>query len=389
MLSNGAIFSAMNKLPKNILSEFQLSDDILYLNHAAISPWPVRAKNAVIQFSEENVIQGSKNYLEWVDTELSLRRRLQQLINADSTEDIALLKCTSEALSVVAFGLGWNPGDNIVTASGEFPSNRVVWEALSSKGVELRKIDIYKTDPEQALFDAVDKRTRLIAISSVQYSTGFRLNLKRIGEFCQKNAILFCIDAIQSIGALQFDVQETQADFVMADGHKWMLGPEGVALFYCRPELREKLTLHQYGWHMTDAFIEYDKEEWHPAKTARRFECGSPNMLGIHALNTSLSVLLETGMHMVEEMVLDNSQYLFDLIQDSKKLELLTNSYPGRFSGIVTFCHRFIDNEKLFSVLTENGVMCAQRGGGIRFSPHFYTPKDKIERAIQIAETAP
>ena len=379
---------AMNISKNNITPEFHLHDDILYLNHAAISPWPERTKRAVINFSEENVTQGSKNYLKWLNIETELRSHLQQLINANSPDDIALLKSTSEALSVVAFGLEWKSGDNIVTVSGEFPSNRVVWEALSPRGVELRKVDVFTNDPEQALFDQVDERTRLIAISSVQYATGFQLNLKRIGEFCQKNNILFCVDAIQSIGAIQFDVQEIQADFVMADGHKWMLGPEGVALFYCRPELREKLSLHQYGWHMTDAFIEYDKEEWQPAHTARRFECGSPNMLGIHALNASLSVLLEIGMETVEKKVLENSQYLFDCINDSKQLELLTDANPGRFAGIAIFRHRDMENDRLFSVLTEKGVMCAQRGGGVRFSPHFYTPKEKIEQAVRIAATA-
>lgn len=378
----------MNINEQNLAEEFPLREDISYLNHAAIAPWPSRTKNAVTQFAQENVNQGSMNYLQWVEVEAQLKERLQKLINADSADDIALLKNTSEALSVVAFGLDWSDGDNIVSASGEFPSNRVVWEALSAKGVKLRKVDISSTDPEQALFDQVDKHTRLIAISSVQYATGFQLDLKRIGEFCQTNNILFCVDAIQSIGALQFDVKEIQADFVMADGHKWMLGPEGIALFYCRPELREKLALHQYGWHMTDAFIEYDKEEWQPANTARRFECGSPNMLGIHALNASLSVLLETGMSVIEKMVLDNSQHLFDLINNSEQLELLTDTKPGRFSGIVTFRHCNVSNEKLFSVLTENGVMCAQRGGGIRFSPHFYTPKYKIEQAIKTAEAA-
>lgn len=368
--------------------EFPQSDDIIYLNHAAISPWPVRAKNAVDQFTEENVVQGSKNYLHWIDVETQLRHGLQQIINANSADDIALLKNTSEALSVVAFGLDWKIGDNIVSISAEFPSNRVVWEALSTKGVELRKTDINCVDPEQALFDQVDNHTRLISISSVQYATGFYLNLKRIGEFCQKNNILFCVDAIQSIGALQFDVQEIKADFVMADGHKWMMGPEGVALFYCRPELREKLTLHQFGWHMTDVFTEFDKEEWKPASTARRFECGSPNMLGIHALNASLSLLLEIGMPAIEERVLNNSEYLFDCINNEKQLELLTDNKPGRSSGIVTFRHRSIDNDKLFSVLTENGVMCAQRGGGIRFSPHFYTPKEKINQAVTIAAAA-
>lgn len=381
----------MTNIKKNTkpdIAEFPLRDDIIYLNHAAISPWPSRAVNAVTQFAQENAAQGSKSYPQWINTETQLRQQLQQLINADSPNDIALLKNTSEALSVVAFGLDWHAGDNIVSAAGEFPSNRVVWEALSTKGVTLRKININCNEPEQALFDQVDAHTRLIAISSVQYATGFQLDLVRIGEFCQANNILFCVDAIQSIGALQFDVKEIQADFVMADGHKWMLGPEGVALFYCRPERREQLTLHQFGWHMTDAFIEYDKEDWKPADTARRFECGSPNMLGIHALNASLSVLLDKGMSSIEKSVLDNTRYIFDCINSQPSLELLSNTQEGRYSGIVTFRHRNVDNQALFSQLTENGVMCAQRGGGIRFSPHFYTPREKMQQAVEMAAAA-
>ena len=139
---------------------------------------------------------------------------------------------------------------------------------------------------------------------------------------------------------------------------------------------------------MTDAFIEFDKEEWKPADSARRFECGSPNMLGIHALNASLSVLKEIGMHTIEAMVLANTQYLIDAINNTEQLELLTDTREGRISGIVTFRHRGIDNNRLFSVLTENGVMCAQRGGGIRFSPHFYTPREKIQRALEITVAA-
>lgn len=372
----------------DLTREFPLLEDIIYLNHAAVSPWPARTENAVNLFAHENVTQGSKSYPHWITVESQLREKLAYLINANSADDIALLKNTSEALSVVAFGLDWYSGDNIVSIAGEFPSNRVVWEALSTKGVELRKSNILCGDPEQAIFDQVDNHTRLISVSSVQYSTGFQLDLVRIGQFCQQNNILFCVDAIQSIGAMQFDVQTIQADFVMADGHKWMLGPEGLALFYCRPALREKLTLHQFGWHMTDAFIDFEKEEWKPADSARRFECGSPNMLGIHALNASLSVLLDMGMQTVETMVLANSRYLFECINRSEQLELLTDTRAGRVSGIVTFHHRHIDNDRLFSVLTEKGVMCAQRGGGIRFSPHFYTPREKIRQAIDIAAFA-
>lgn len=378
----------MGKHSVHLKQEFPLDEEIIYLNHAAITPWPVRTVETVKRFAEENAAQGSKNYLRWLEVESLLREQLKTLINAPAADDIAILKNTSEALSVVAFGLDWKAGDNIVCFSDEFPSNRVVWEALKPQGVELRQANITEdTAPEDALFNLVDKHTKLIAISSVQYATGLRVDLNRIGQFCQQNNILFCVDAIQSIGALQFDVQQLQADFVMADGHKWMLGPEGVALFYCREELRDKLKLNQYGWHMTDAYVDFNRQDWQPAASARRFECGSPNMLGIHALSASLSLLLDVGMAAVEKTVLANSRYMFDLINNNSQLELLTDTRPGRYSAMATFRHHRVDNDELFSTLTKKGVMCAQRGGGIRFSPHFYTPREKIRQAIELAAT--
>lgn len=372
-----------------IESEFCLASDILYLNHAAIAPWPKRSVEAVTSFALENAHLGSKNYPAWIGIESELREIMRQLINAPSSNDIALLKNTSEALSVVAFGLDWSNGDNIVSTDQEFPSNRVVWQALQDQGVELRQASLDSgQSPEDSIFNKTDKNTKLITVSSIQYGTGLQLNLELIGQFCSDHNILFCVDAIQSVGAVQFDAQAIHADFVMADGHKWMLGPEGVALFYCRAELREKLRLFQYGWHMTDAFVDYNRHEWKPADSSRRFECGSPNMLGIHALAASLSLLHEFGMSNVENCVLNNTQTLFNEINARSELELLTNSAPDRFGGIVTFRHRSLSNEQLFNHLTESGVMCAQRGGGIRFSPHFYTPEEKILRAVEIAATA-
>jgi selenocysteine lyase/cysteine desulfurase len=376
-------------MTKNLSDEFSLREDILYLNHAAVAPWPRRTVEAVKEFAEENGAQGSKAYLQWLAVESNLRTQLQQLINAPSSDDIALLKNTSEALSVVAFGLPWQTGDNIVTSNEEFPSNRVVWEALREQGVELRQADLHGADtPEDALFARVDARTRLMSVSSIQYASGLRLDLEKLGRFCRKHGILFCIDAIQSIGAVRFDVQAAQADFVMADGHKWMLGPEGLALFYCRAELRDQLRLNQYGWHMTDSFTNFDRNTWAPAPSARRFECGSPNMLGIHALSASVSLLLETGMERVEAAVIDNARTLHDAIAASPNLELLSDTTPGRFGGIVTFRHRTLDNQRLFDHLTQNGVMCALRGGGVRFSPHFYTPREQLLRAVELADQA-
>ncbi|KPJ90757.1 MAG: class V aminotransferase, partial [Gammaproteobacteria bacterium SG8_15] len=217
-------------------TEFDIDENIIYLNHAAVSPWPVRTRNAVIQFAEENYRSGSLNYLQWIETETELRRKLQRLINAPSYEDVALVKNTSEALSMVAYGIQWQRGDNIAITNQEFPSNHIVWESLQSQGVELRLADISdcaNATAEQRIMDCCNQRTRLVSVSSVQYASGLKLDLSQIGRFCKSQAILFCVDAIQSVGALSFDIQECQADFAMADGHKWMLGPEGLGFFYC------------------------------------------------------------------------------------------------------------------------------------------------------------
>ncbi|MEN8218437.1 MAG: aminotransferase class V-fold PLP-dependent enzyme [Pseudomonadota bacterium] len=199
--------------------EFSINDDIIYLNHAAVSPWPTRTAAAVQRFAIENMAQGAKNYPRWENKAHFLREQLRDLLNAPAASDIALLKNTSEALSVVAYGLTWQNCDNIIVTDQEFPYNRIVWESLQNQGVTVRQADISKTsDPEASLFASVDEHTRLIAISAVQYASGFRMDLAKIGAFCQDNNILFCVDAIQSLGALQFDVQTIHADFVMADG---------------------------------------------------------------------------------------------------------------------------------------------------------------------------
>ena len=221
---------------------FDLCQDIVYLNHAAVAPWPRAASEAVTAFAAENAHRGAASYPAWLEMEASLRERLRTLINAPASDDIALLKSTSEGLSFIAQGLPWEAGDNIVIPAAEFPSNRMVWQTLEALGVQLREIDIITAeDPEAALIAAMDERTRLLSCSSVQYAYGLRLDLARIGEACRDSDTLFCVDAIQSLGALRFDLEEIGADFVVADGHKWMTGPEGLALFYCKPDLRERL----------------------------------------------------------------------------------------------------------------------------------------------------
>lgn len=365
--------------------EFEQQRDLIYLNHAAVAPWPRRTAHAVQAFAQENVEHGPYYYAKWLEKLGLLREQGRQLLNARSTDEIALVKNTSEALSFVAYGINWSNGDNIVSSNEEFPSNRIPWQSLAEAGVEFREADLLSApSPEETLFQLVDRKTRMLTISSVQFASGIRVNLQLIGEFCKERNILFCIDAIQSLGALEFDVEACQADFVMADGHKWMLGPEGLGIFYINQNSGEHLKPSQYGWHMIDNSNNYENEPWQIAKSARRFECGSSNMVGAYALSASLSLLLETGIQTVESHILDRSTYLIDLIDKKSELELLSPKDKKLRSGIVLFRHRQQENDKLFARLRSNRVSCAKRGRGIRFSPHFYNTFNQLEIAINL-----
>lgn len=364
--------------------EFPQDGDICYLNHAAVAPWPQRSADAVIAFARENVQRGASDYPRWVQLEHRLRGQFQTLLNAPGKGDIALVKNTSEALSLVAIGLEWSEGDEVLLSDQEFPSNRIPWQALEPRGVRVHQISLSGNDPEAALIAAMGPRTRLLSISSVQYASGLRMDLQRLGAACRERNILFCVDAIQSLGALPIDVSAIDCDFLMADGHKWLLGPEGLGVFYCRREVRDQLQLTQFGWHMVEALGDYDREDWIPASTARRFEPGSPNTLAQHALSASLELLLEVGMERIQQALQQRTAYLLQSIGKLPGAQLLSPQAPERRGGIVTFTFQGVDNTWLHQQLMQAGVICAARGGGIRWSPHFYTPQDVLDRALKI-----
>ncbi|UVE19253.1 aminotransferase class V-fold PLP-dependent enzyme [Pseudomonas sp. LS44] len=365
-------------------NEFTQASGLRYLNHAAVAPWPRRAAEAVARFAEENVSIGARDYPNWLILENTLRDRLKRLLNAPSRDDIALVKNTSEALSFVAFGLDWKAGDQIVISNEEFPSNRIVWEALKPLGVEVKQVDLSGDDPEGALLAACGPRTRLMSISAVQYASGLRLELERLGHGCQQRGVLFCVDAIQQLGALPFDAQACACAFAMADGHKWMLGPEGLGVFYCRSDLREQLKLHEYGWHMLEHAGDYDRSDWRPARSAKRFECGSPNLLGAVALEASLSLLEEVGMSAVGQALNERIHWLQNGLDRITGVTLHSPRNPARRAGILTFSLDGWDQRALFEKLKNEQIVCAQRGPGIRFSPHFYTEGHVIEEALTV-----
>ncbi|MFP4146638.1 MAG: aminotransferase class V-fold PLP-dependent enzyme [Halorhodospira sp.] len=359
--------------------QFPQDETLVYLNHAGVGVWPQRTRDAVQRFAEVCQRRGAADYPDWLEVEDRMRQRLARLMGAPAADEVALVPNTSVGLSLIAYGIDWRPGDEIVINDQEFPSNRWVWESLSQRfDVHLRRVSLDDgATPEDALIDALGPRTRLLPVSSVQYGTGLRMDLERLSSACRERGVLLGVDAIQTLGALRLAVD---ADFIVADGHKWMLGPEGLGGLYCRPELRRSLHLTQFGWHMVEHLGEFDRPDWQPADKGRCFEPGSPNLLGSHALEASLSVLEETGIAEVERCVLENAQYLMEgALQQG--FELVTPQEPTRHAGIVTFRVPGADPERLLAALRRNDIACAARCGGIRFSPHFYTDRAALDEA--------
>jgi len=373
-----------SKLSEKIQSQFTQAEDLCYLNHAAVSPWPKTTEQAVTAFAHENRIYGAAHYPKWMSIEQQLRKHLATLINANSHTEIALAKSTSEALSIIAYGLNWEEGDEVIISDQEFPSNRIIWESLAQFGVKLRIAKITDNDPIQTFKEQLNANTKLISVSSVQYASGLQIDLLSLSQLCQQNNILFCIDAIQSLGAIPLDQSIIQADFIVADGHKWMMAAEGLALMYVKQTLQDKLKLHQFGWHMIKDKGQYDKLDWEPAEDATRFECGSPNMLGIHALHASLELILGIGVDSIYQVLLQKIDYLIDRLIEIPTLSFISSLEKGARSGIINFKIEGVDLPELQAELMKRGVICAYRGGGIRFSPHFYTPEKTLDQAIEI-----
>ena len=356
-----------------------------YLNHAAIAPWPLPVAEAVRQFAEENLRRGPRDYAAWIRREQSLRRRLAELVGAASPDDISLLKNTTEGISLVAFGLDWRAGDNVVLPRGEFASNRLPWLAQASRGVDIREVDIRTArDAEDALIAAMDRQTRLLSVSAVQWSDGFRLDLGRLGDACRERGVLFCVDAIQQLGALRLHAGDCHIDFLAADAHKWLLGPEGVAVFYSRPEARERLSLLQQGWHMCEQPWHFQREDWSPAVSGQRFEAGSPNSLGAAALYAASGLLLEWKIRKVEERVLANSAYLIARLPGLPGVRLVSHDDPRRRSGIVSFSCDRVPARELHRRLAARDVNCALRGDSVRLSPHFYQGEHELESFLEV-----
>ena len=371
------------------VDEFPILQHGHYANHAAIAPWPRATSRAVADFATENSELGPEKYAHWLLRETRLRQMLAGMLNAGSADDIALLKNTTEGICTVANGIDWHVGDNLVLPLAEFPSNRLPWLALQQRGVEIREVDIRAgAEPEQTLLAHMDDRTRLLSVSAVQWTDGLRLQLETLGAACRQHKVLFFVDAIQQLGAMQMDVKACRIDFLAADGHKWLLAAEGIAVFYCREAVREQLRLSQHGWRMVDTPYTFDREDWQASATATRFEAGSPNTLGQTAMHASISLLQNVGMANVEALIRENSLLLSEKLASIPAIELLRPFEQRRVSGIVSFTVPGKDPAVIQRALRARNLSCAVRSDAIRLSPHFYQAGKPLQEMLNLIEDA-
>jgi len=360
---------------------FPVTKKYIYLDHAGVSPMSLRVTEAIDAFLAESASGGAFHYPSWGLRVAACRNNCAQLLNAEPDE-IAFVKSTSHGLSIVASGLDWKPGDNILIFEKEFPSNLYPWMRLQAKGVQVRVIPsknerVLLKDIEQL----IDKRTRLVALSAVQFSNGFRIDLHKLGELCHARNVLLCIDAIQSLGILPMDVKALHIDFLSADAHKWLLGPEGIGIFYCRSGLAEQLDPPLIGWKSVQNESDFDHANLLLKTGALRFEEGSMNLLGIFGLNAAIELLFEAGITKIEQRVLD----LGDLIIEqatNRGFEVATPLPRSERGGNITVRGTF-DPVKMRDALRGKGIMINARGGGIRVSPHFYNTEDEIRKVFE------
>jgi cysteine desulfurase / selenocysteine lyase len=364
--------------------EFPVVENYIYLDHAGVAPISLRVRSAVEVFLRESSEGGAFHYPAWAHRVNEVRTNCARLIHAGDDE-IAFVKNTSHGLSLVAEGLDWKAGENILFYEREFPSNIYPWQNLIRKGVEARPVPFRQGRVQiKDIEKLMDSRTRMIAVSSVQFSNGFRIDLKRLGSLCRDRNILLCVDAIQSLGVIPMDVRDCNVDFLSADAHKWLLGPEGIGMFYCRRGLTEGMNPPLIGWKSVQNEFDFDHPHLTLKRDALRFEEGSMNLMGIFGLGAAVELLLEAGIEDIERRVLDLGERIIEEA-DKRGFETLTPKERQERGGNVTFRGSF-DLEAVRNGLREKGIMVNVRGGGLRVSPHFYNIESDIEKLFEAVD---
>ncbi|MCL5270205.1 MAG: aminotransferase class V-fold PLP-dependent enzyme, partial [bacterium] len=264
------------------VDEFPVLGERIFLNHAADSPLPARSAAALHAFADEACLMGAAAWPRWAGRMSAARREAARLLGA-ADDDVAFIHNTTHGLLCIANSLPWRPGDNIVTAANEFPANVHPWRNLAERGVALRVVP-ERPDHRFCVDDftaRLDARTRLVAVSLVQYSTGYRMPAEMLAALCRERGVWFCLDAIQGLGALPAAVGDLGCDFLAADGRKWLLGADGAGVLYVRPDCVPIMNRSMVGWIGRPRRDDYDDLAQPPLPNARRFEEGAPNVGGL------------------------------------------------------------------------------------------------------------
>jgi len=358
--------------------EFPVTQNLIYLNHAAVTPLPRRSAQAMQEWAEEALQFGSLHYDRWLDAYEGVRVAAARLIGSQRGE-IALIKNTSEGISMVAQGLGWHPGDRIVAFREEFPANYYPWLRLEAHRCYVEWLSV--NDPLETI-EIACTGAKLLSISFVQYLSGFRADLKAIGEICKRHNCFFFVDAIQGLGAFPLDVEAAHIDALAADGHKWLLGPEGCGILYVRKSRQDSLFPQEFGWTNVAGYHDYASRDMALRQDAGRYECGTLNTIGCYGLRASMELLLEAGVERIAPAV----QALADQLAAgaiAKGYQLLGDRTPENGAGIIAVQKPGLDSRQVVHELKQKGIIAAPRQGWVRFSPHFYISPEEIDRVIE------
>jgi cysteine desulfurase/selenocysteine lyase len=361
---------------------YPVTRNLIYFNHAAVSPLSTRAVKTLERQAREQMGYAVEREDLWEERAEKGRRLAAKLLNAGPGE-IAFVKNTTEGLNLFARGLNWKKGDNVVLPRVEFPANVYPWLSLESKGVRLKFVNerggrIDAGDIEQA----IDRRTRVVAMSFVEFSSGYRNDLERIGRICRKRGAHLVVDGIQGVGALRLDVKKCHISAMSAAGHKWLMSPQGTGIFYCRAGVMRNLEHPMPGWMSVVGWEDYYNFDYTLFNDSRRYESAQRNLLGLAALMESLGLIDELGIRDIERRILDITDYLCDLL-GKRGFEVFSSRRDGEKSGIVSFYMKGRDPDRVREMLRRKRIIISARDGRLRVSPHYYNSFEEVERFVK------
>ncbi|HEY0380336.1 MAG TPA: aminotransferase class V-fold PLP-dependent enzyme [Pyrinomonadaceae bacterium] len=368
---------------EQLRSLFSHTGSLVYLNHAAVSPPPAKTVEAVTAQVRDVAEHGSLDYRKWVGVKESARRMAALMLGA-RPEQVAFTRNTSDGLSTIANGLDWRAGENVVTFRREFPSNVYPWLRLREAfGVEVRFCEERggRVDADEMLA-LIDDKTRVVAVSQVQYGSGYRADLERLGRAARARDALLVVDVIQAMGAMPVNVEAELIDAAAGAGHKWLLTPEGVGLLYLSDRARERIRPTLVGWTSVPRPEERDNFEQEWAQGALAWETGTGPSALIHGLEASLSLLLETGIERIASHLLELTDYLCERLE-GRGYEVVSSRLPAEKSQIVCLRHRGEwTAAALYGRLKKQNVITAPRGDRLRVAPHLYNTAEDVEALL-------